>query len=90
MYKFDWLYSTLGNQWIAVTLAQKGRGKIPRDDAFKKNPGMTRLPPRPTDDLAGYEPGTSVTGIQAEAFGKKAHPLGYCASGLTSTTNWKP
>ena len=43
---------------------------------------MARPPPRPADDLAGFEPGTSVTGIQAETFRKKAHPLGYCASGL--------
>ena len=32
---------------------------------------------RPTDDLAGFEPGTSVTGIQAESFRKKAMPLGF-------------
>ena len=43
-----------------------------------------------TDDLARFESGTSVTGIRAEAFRKKAHPLSYCASDLTSSTNRKP
>ena len=33
--------------------------------------------PRPTDDLAGFEPGTSVTGIRAEAIRKTAMLLGY-------------
>ena len=31
----------------------------------------------PTDDLAGFEPGTSLTGIRAEAFPKKAGQVGY-------------
>ena len=42
-----------------------------------KNPSAVRPPPRPTDDLAGFEPGTSVTGIPAEAFRKKADQVGY-------------
>ena len=53
-------------------------------------PSTVRPPPKPTNDLAGFEPGTSVAGIQAEAFRKKAHLLGYCASGLILATNVIP
>ena len=60
---------------------------MPRDETSKMNLSTVRPPPRSTDDLAGFEPGTSVTGIRAEAFRKTAMPLGLCASGLVSATN---
>ena len=62
---------------MAVTLAKKRREKTPRDDTSKMNPSTVRPPPKPTDDLAGFEPETSVTGIRADAFRKTAVPLGY-------------
>ena len=68
------------------TTGEKSPATIPP----KMDPSTISPPPRPTDDLGGFEPRTSVTGIQAEAFRKKAYPLGYCASGLVSVTNVMP
>ena len=62
---------------MVVTLAKKSRGKNPPPRHFQKNPRAVRPPPRPTDDLAGFESGTSVTGIRAEAFRKTAVPQSY-------------
>lgn len=41
------------------------------------NPSTVHPPPKPTDDLEGFETGTSVTCIGAKAFRKKAGRLGY-------------
>ena len=62
---------------MGVNQDKKGRGKNPPRRHLQKNPSTVRPPPRPTDDLAGFEPGTSVTGIPAEAFRKKADQVGY-------------
>ena len=88
--KSDWLYRALDARCIAVNLAKKSWRKNPPRRHFQKNLSILRLPPRPSEDLAGFDPGSSVTGIRAEAFHKKAHPLGYCASCPISPINRKP
>ena len=60
---------------MAVTLDKKSWGKNPPRRHLQKNPSTVRPPPRPTDDLAEFEPGTSVTDIRAETFRKTAMPL---------------
>ena len=62
---------------MGVTLDKKGRGKNPPRRRLQKNTSTVRPPPRPTDDLAGFKPGTSETGIPVEAFRKKVDQVGY-------------
>ena len=62
---------------MAATLGKKQRGRNPSRGFLQKNPSTVHPPPRPTDDLAGFEPGSSVTGIRADAFRNTAMPLGY-------------
>ena len=52
-------------------------GKKSPATAPSKESSAVRPPPRPTDELAGFETGTSVTDIPAEAFRKKADQVGY-------------
>lgn len=75
--KFWWLLqSWLGSPQMAATIAKNSRAKNPPRRHLQKNPNTVRPALQLTDDLAGFEIGTSITGIRAESFHTKAHPLG--------------
>ena len=71
----------ISNTWQSLSGCNFGqktrRKKILRDETFKMNTSAAYPPQRPTDDLAGFEPGTSVTSMRAEDFHKTTMQLGY-------------
>ena len=65
------LYLALFGLLGAVTLGRKRR-ENPTRGYLQNKPSTARTPPRPTNYLAGCDSGTSVTGVRAEDFRKKA------------------